>query len=160
MKRVLRPLQPALGLRETPEPHQHLAGHGEGRRGDRVGGPAVGLGDRDRLLAALKRDGGRASSEQSGHGQVGEAADLQVGPLDSSRKREPLLEVALRLGKPNRPELGDAEVHQRRRPVVVAEGDVARGPCLRGRLERLHRLRGGLEITLPAGQREPHAGPL
>ena len=66
---VLRPLQPALGLRETPEPHQQLAAYGEGRSGDRVGGPAVGLGDRDRLLAALKRDGGGQSSEQGGHGQ-------------------------------------------------------------------------------------------
>ena len=50
---------------------------------------------------------------------MAEAPDPQIGPSDAAGERQRLFEVALRVIDAQRPQLGDADVHQRRRPMVI-----------------------------------------
>ena len=55
------------------------------------------------------------------HREVAQTADLDVRQSDPPRQLEPLLQVPAGLVESIRPELDDAEVHQRRGPGLVAE---------------------------------------
>ena len=91
--------------------------------------------ERDRLHAPLACQ--RERSAAVGPPPGGQAADLDVRAADPPRQREALLQVPPGVVEPARPQLDDAEIHQRRCADVVAERDLARADSVRERrLER------------------------
>ena len=110
-ERPLRFLEPSLG------DHRHAKGQ-VGDAGDRLIGPAVLVGQLNRLQAALcpQREGPPAHQLRP----VRKAGDLQIGPADLVREGDAVLEVPVRLVEARCPDLGDAEVDQRQRPQVPA----------------------------------------
>ena len=87
--------------------------------------------------------------------EVGEAADLDEGPVDQPRERQTLLQMSLGVVKPERPQLDDAEVHQRDRPRVVAQRQLGHRVRLDGSEQRTHLAERRLEIAAPAGELQP-----
>ena len=124
----LRPAEPELGLLEAARPRERAAERRQRHGDDRIARQALGFGERDRLLTLLasERDGALGGL----HRQVAEAGDLHPRPADPACERGTLLEVPAGVSDPQRPQFGDAEVHQRRRPDVVAERDLTRRVCL------------------------------
>ncbi len=89
---------------------------------------------------------------------MGEAADLQIRTLRLLCQGKGVLEMPAGLIGPQRPELGDADVHHGRGAVVGGAGDVA---CRLGRQRRLHRaprLERGSEIDAAPGEPQIGAG--
>ena len=148
---ALDALQPLLGLVEAAEPGERGCARCVGGSDDAVGAPSVLLGDGHRLLAQPQPVRDRRPADVGRQREVAEAADLQIRPSDAARERERLLEMAAGVVQVQRPELGDAEVHQRGREMVVAASHGV------GRLElqRPHRLPRGGQIAALARQPEP-----
>ena len=85
---------------------------------------------------------------------MAEAADLQIRPSDPAGDRERLFEVTPTVVHVQRPELGDAEIHQRRGAMVIAD----RKPMGRPLFDRAHRFLRGREIAALTRHPEPGAG--
>ena len=116
---ALHPVQPPLGLLDATAPRERGGTRGDGRSDDSMGPPSVRLGDRHGLLAELQSDGDPRAAQDRLHRKVAEAADLQVRPSDAASERQALLEVSAGVVQMQRPELGDAEVHQSRGTMVI-----------------------------------------
>ena len=134
-ERALRPLEPALAVLQAALAHQEVPAHGERRSGHRIAGPPVGLGQRHRLLGEREGLRGGPSAEHDSQREVPQARDLDVWAPAAARELERVLEVTLRVAGPQRPQLGDAQVHQRDRSIVVAQRALAAGARLGDRRE-------------------------
>ena len=117
------------------------AGHRE-RAGATIGcvRPSVLLGDRHRLLAQLERERQRLPGERRRDREVREAADLDERPPDPARAAERVLEVLPCVVGMPRPQLGDAEVHERERPDSAVRGSSCVPLAAERCLQRAHRL--------------------
>ena len=79
-ERLLRPSEMALGFGEAPHPHERHAGHRERAGGQRLAGPAMLLGDRDRPLAQFERERQRLAGKRRRDREMREAAELEERP--------------------------------------------------------------------------------
>ena len=77
---------------------------------------------------------------------MSEAGHLQVGPAKALGKGSAIQEVLLAFGQPQRPRLGDAQVHERQGAQVAAERDVRVGLANGRGGERMHLLKQAAEI--------------
>jgi hypothetical protein len=148
---ALAALDPWLGLFRPSLPGQHgtecPAGDAEGR----LVGPAVPLGQFDRLPGGLSwarkqgRDLARPRRRPSdfGHRQACQAGELQERPPEPARQRDALLQVFVCPLEPGGPGLGAAQADQRQRTQVPAQV----------RLRRLQRLGCGLQPLRLLGRR-------
>ena len=115
------------------------------------------LGDRDRSLGQLERDGHGRSAERRREPEVSEAGDLQVRAPHPARRCERFLEVSTAVVQAQRPELGDAEIHESGSPQVVV-GHHGLRLRLQRLLQTLGLLEDGAEITASTGERERRLG--
>src|SRR5436190_9150402 len=121
--------------------------------GERIVCPTMALGEFDRLFAALGAE--RYRIEDRDLCQMRESAEFEKRTLDPPRERERSLEVSLRRVKATRPQLGDAELQQRKSSQVVAEPCVPGVGCLGGSKQPMRLLHDRLKVAAVAGDREP-----
>jgi hypothetical protein len=88
---------------------------------------------------------------------MGEAADLQIGPLDPARQRQSFLKVPACVGELERPQLARAERHQRQRPDLLRATNRGGRPCRSRGLERVHGVPCGAEVAALRRRRQTDA---
>jgi hypothetical protein len=115
---LLGVLDPGFRLVQPSLPRQCGSKRHGGEAGEQIVGPAVPLGQVDRLPAEFRRP--RKPPVELDLGPVRQAHELEVWPSDPARQRDRLLEMRLGLVEPTCPGLGVADVDQRQRAQLFS----------------------------------------
>ena len=145
-------LDPGTGLPRPHLPGQHGSEYHVGKACNRLVGPAVPLGQFDRLPAALG-----SPRERLVHPScrlVGQVCELKKRPPDPAGQRDAHLQMALWVLS-GCPELGGAEADQRQRAQFLAQARLRRVRGLGHGLQPLRLLGHRLQVPALAGQHQP-----